>query len=161
MGLDIYFKTKQRDRLIDKMGEGELRGQLMDALYVMGHPDKWDCEKYYRIVSDKLGQEEQDVGYLRKVNYVYGYFKDRVDNNCECEIEKEDLQDLIERCKKVLAEHDQEVSEELLPTCDGFFFGSLAYDEYYYSDVKEGLDLFTKLLNDYDNSKVLYVWFYY
>lgn len=161
MGLDILFKTKQRDRLIDKMGENELREQLTDALYVMGHPDECDCEEYYRIVSDELGMEEREVGYLRKVNYVYGYFQDRVDDNRECEIEKDDLQDLIERCKKVLAAHDREISKELLPTCDGFCFGSTAYDEYYYRDVKKGLDLFTKLLNDYDVSKVLYVWFYY
>ena len=47
----------------------------------------------------------------------------------------DDVEELLEACKQVLADHSK--AEELLPTCDGFFFGSTDYDEWYFDDVKE------------------------
>lgn len=39
-----------------------------------------------------------------------------------------------------------EVANKLLPTEDGFFFGSTDYDQYYYQDVKETFEVLTALL---------------
>lgn len=161
MGLDIFFKTRQRDRLIDKMSAKELKDALIDTLYVLGQADKWNLDSFYRQMTDKLGQAENEEGYLRKANYVYAYFKGRIDEGCECEVTRDDLIDLIKRCCEVLGKRDNATSKATLPTCNGFFFGSTDYDDVYYETVKFGLELFTKLLNNYDDTKVLYVWFCY
>ena len=38
------------------------------------------------------------------------------------------------------------IANELLPTGDGFFFGSTEYNEWYYNDVKETAEVLTKEL---------------
>ena len=41
---------------------------------------------------------------------------------------------------------DSSVAKELLPTTDGFFFGGTDYDEYYYLDVKNTVDIIKDVL---------------
>ncbi len=45
---------------------------------------------------------------------------------------------------------DDLLCEELLPTQDGFFFGSTNYDDYYYESVKYTRDGINKLLTELD-----------
>ncbi len=45
------------------------------------------------------------------------------------------------------------VARELLPTTQGFFFGSYEYDEYYLRDVKNTYDITKKVLEETDFSK--------
>lgn len=47
---------------------------------------------------------------------------------------------------------DPSVAEDLLPTIDGFFFGSRNYDEFYYDDVKRTYHELSKLLKDQNTS---------
>ena len=51
--------------------------------------------------------------------------------------EKEQVEDLKNRCEKVLNNHT--LAKDLLPTMKGFLFGSTEYDENYYNDVKQVL----------------------
>ena len=56
-----------------------------------------------------------------------------------------------------------EICEELLPTTEGFFFGSTAYDEYYMKDIEytiETLEQIIKEENEY-NEKGFYSDYYY
>lgn len=57
------------------------------------------------------------------------------------EFEKENLQELSNRCEKVLNDHS--LAKELLPEYDGNNYG-----EKYFSDVKEVLDLCKSILNE-------------
>ena len=51
------------------------------------------------------------------------------------------------------------VAMELLPTTSGFFFGGTDYDEYYVNDIKETIDIVTKVLEttDFEKEMVYYV----
>ena len=51
-----------------------------------------------------------------------------------------------------------EIAEELLPTQDGFFFGSTNYDQWYMEDIEETIDILTKALEtvDFDREMVVY-----
>ena len=99
-----------------------------------------------------------------------------VDDCCyHREVREEDLLDLLDICKRVLDScelvdgqicngysyqdgkkapimengryvKDPSVAEELLPTESGFFFGSYEYDEYYVEDIKNTIDIITKVL---------------
>lgn len=57
------------------------------------------------------------------------------------EFEKEDLQELSNRCEKVLNDHS--LAKELLPEYDGN-----DYDEKYFNDVKRVSDLCKNILNE-------------
>lgn len=78
-----------------------------------------------------------NVGYFRKVNFLVRYFADLgfdVENQVPFRITKDDVLELLDRCNRVLENH--ELAEELLPTVAGFFFGSTDYDEWYFEDVE-------------------------
>ena len=65
------------------------------------------------------------------------YFADLgfdVENQVPFGITKDDVLELLDRCDRVLENH--ELAEELLPTVSGFFFGSTDYDEWYFEDVE-------------------------
>ena len=88
-----------------------------------------------------------ELGYFRKVNFLVKYFKDigfDVDNQIPLEINKKDAEDLLNRCNLVLEEPDK--APELLPTMDGFFFGSTDYNEYYLYTVKKVRDFLKDIL---------------
>jgi hypothetical protein len=89
---------------------------------------------------------ESDV-YFRKVNFVYRYFANKLVDEC-CFADKSDIEELISRCDKVLADHS--LAEELLPTTSGFFFGSTDYDEWYFKDVEDCKKQMTNLLSKYN-----------
>ena len=102
------------------------------------------------------GYYAQDDAYFRKVNFIYRYFGNRLDDEEACFVTKADLTDLIDRCEKVLADHDK--AAELLPTTSGFFFGSTDYDNWYFGDVKDALKQFKKLLKGFDeDTDIIYV----
>lgn len=50
------------------------------------------------------------------------------------------------------------IASKLLPTRDGFFFGSTAYDQWYMEDIKSTIDILTKALEetDFDREMVVY-----
>jgi hypothetical protein len=53
---------------------------------------------------------------------------------------------------------DPSTAKELLPTSSGFFFGSYDYDEYYVDDIKNTIDIITKVLEttDFETQMIYY-----
>lgn len=87
--------------------------------------------------------------YFRKVNFLIPFVESQtgtVVDNCEpVKLTKDDLTVLVDRCKEVLAHHKK--ASSLLPTRDGFFFGSTDYDEWYFKDVQQVHDSVSDLLS--------------
>ena len=89
------------------------------------------------------------VGYWRKANAIHNWIlencaaRDELDepiDDCRpIEIPVEKLEELFITCKKVLK--DQSLAKELLPTADGFFFGSIEYDEDYFDAIEDTIDI--------------------
>lgn len=117
--------------------------------------------------------------YWRKANQIRGWFEahlsEPVDNCQNSIVTKEDLEELIENCARVLGLVDEDymslewddydmtkaseqIAEEVLPPQSGFFFGSYEYDEWYYHDLFRTLQAMTTLLNDTDweNERLYY-----
>ena len=89
---------------------------------------------------DVFFERHKVVGYFRTVNFLVQYFSDlgfAVEHQTPFYITKDQVTELRNRCQIVLDNHDK--AEELLPTMNGFFFGSTDYDEYYFGDVKQVL----------------------
>jgi hypothetical protein len=94
------------------------------------------------------------IAYFRKANFVYAYFQDKLIDEIAW-VTRDDLIDLIDRCKKVLEDHT--LAEKLLPTRSGFFFGSTEYDDWYYNDVKDCKKQMEKLLKGFKDDELMYV----
>ena len=99
-------------------------------------------------------QTNYEVGYWRKANQIHNWFmqncarRDEYDNpidDCRpIEITVDKLEKLLDDCKKVLADHS--LAKELLPTVDGFFFGSTAYDDYYLGQIEQTIEIIEPVL---------------
>ena len=115
-----------------------------------------DVEKWASEIKWDWFYKPSDA-YFRKVNCIYRYFADRLEDEV-CEVYKSDITEIISRATRILAERDDALAEELLPTQSGFFFGSTNYDEWYYEDMQSILDEFGKLLKRWnDDEYVCYV----
>lgn len=51
---------------------------------------------------------------------------------------------------------DSSVAQKLLPTGEGFFFGSTNYDQWYYQDLEYTRDILTELLDEAPNGDLYY-----
>lgn len=93
---------------------------------------------------------EEEVAYWRKANQIHGWFVRNIQNDVDdCkpyEVPIEALKELLEVCKQVIADNSR--IEELLPVTGGFFFGSYYYDEWYFNDIKDTIQMLTECLED-------------
>ena len=95
-----------------------------------------------------------EVGYWRKANHIHNWFMQNCADRDECgdpiddcrpiEITVDKLEELLETCKKVSADHS--LASSLLPTQRGFFFGSTEYDEYYFKDIEDTIEIIEPVL---------------
>lgn len=132
--------------------------------------------------TNKNENESVELAYFRKVNFLvnfmeqYGFNADT--DNCKYfPLTKEIVQDLYDRCKEVIMAHlecnrgvefndvkFEKKANELLPTCDGFLFGSLSYDDWYYENIKDVKKEMKKILTAFDKLKtdeeiVFHIWY--
>lgn len=117
MGLDIYFHHTARQ--------------------FDGDPSNIEDITTF-LQNDRQSDSYNDYTYFRKVNFLFSYFEPKMVDEYFSFVTRDDVRDIITRCRAVLANHD--LASELLPTRAGFFFGSTEYDEWYFSDVKECME---------------------
>ena len=148
MGLDMYLKERKY------IGKAEVK--LLSNEYGWYNNDGQEFKNVKELVIE--------AGYWRKANAIHKWFVDNVqDGNDDCgeyEVSYEQLQDLLAICKvlkskMVLSEDENEngnkyvvnytICNELLPTQDGFFFGSTNYDEWYYKDIENTINIIESL----------------
>lgn len=120
MGLDMYLYCNSK----------QLTKEVNSLMYPTQGSDRIDWAEWY----SKRGI----IMYWRKANAIHKWFVENVqDGKDDCgtyDVEADQLKALLEACESVLA--DRSLADELLPTEDGFFFGSTDYDEWYF----EGLE---------------------
>ncbi len=113
---------------------------------------------------ERVSEISEEVMYWRKANHIHGWFVREVqggEDDCkEYVVSIEQLGRLLETCEQVLKSSgliylpnesgavmkNDEVARELLPVCEGFFFGGTEYDEYYYNNLKETVEGLRALL---------------
>jgi hypothetical protein len=113
-------------------------------------PDQLDSEMLSMTISIP-------VIYWRKQNAIHDWFVRNAqggEDNCKkYYVSREQLQELADICLKVL--ENNQLAHELLPTTDGFFFGSTQYDDWYFDGLKKAQSRITYYLrspqfNNYD-----------
>jgi hypothetical protein len=92
----------------------------------------------------------EEVGYWRKANQIHEWFVQNVqDGKDDCQesyVSREQLEELLGVCR--IVKIDKEKAEQLLPTQSGFFFGGTEYDEYYYQDIDNTIEILEEALSD-------------
>jgi hypothetical protein len=140
MGLDMYLSAKKYMSKYFDHADIERIEKINDIFGVVG------------IEDEDYGAEEVKfrVAYWRKDNAIHYWFvrtcQDGEDDCREYWVSREQLQELIDLCKKVL--EDITKADDLLPTRSGFFFGDTAYDEWYTEGLKYTAERLEKILAD-------------
>jgi hypothetical protein len=132
MGLDMYLTARRYLGSWDEKDKA-VKKRLSSMAYFKG----LDVQEV--IVS---------VGYWRKANHIHKWFVDYcqegVDECQETYVEADKLIALKKSCEEILENH--KLGKEKLPTTGGFFFGSTDYDEYYFKDLEETVEIIKKAL---------------
>ena len=143
MGLDMYLSKKTYVKQWEHKGDDNIKVEVTQKGETVSH-----------IKPERISYIEEEVGYWRKSNQIHNWFVQNVQNGTDdCGnyyVEESQLEELLELCKKVLANH--ELAAELLPAQGGFFFGSTDYDEYYYDDLTDTVQLIESLLSERNES---------
>lgn len=118
--------------------------------------DKWqqgDHDEPYPEV------ETESVWTGRKENHIQAFVDGEVGDVDNCNylpMEREHIEHLVDRLARV--DEDHSLAGALLPTQEGFFFGTTDYDEWYFDDIKRELKAFQEILDDWDDDAVYAYW---
>lgn len=149
MGLDQYLHAKRYTSNSDWRPDEEK--QIFSALAKLANVDEF-MDDYSPSIT-----MEVCVAYWRKQNAIHNWFvqncQDGVDECQQVSVGREQLEELRDVCRKVLA--DPSLASNLLPTAEGFFFGSTDYDEWYTRGLTYTADKIDKLLTMNDE------WYFY
>lgn len=137
MGLDQYLTTKIY--IGAEYEHRNITGTI--KLFKNGKPIKINLKQVSYI--------EERVGYWRKANaihnWIVGNVQDGQDNCEEYYFNLEQIEQLYNICVKIKNNHS--LAMRILPVCNGFFFGSTKYDEYYFDDIELTIKILKPLLN--------------
>jgi hypothetical protein len=149
MGLDMYLRARTYTANNEYYQKNpEVFDEVLETLELT--PDQLDPEMLSMTISIP-------VIYWRKENAIHNWFVKNAQNgedNCaEYYVSREALKELADTCQKVLDK--KELAHDLLPTSEGFFFGSTQYDEWYFEGLQKTETRITKYLrspqfNEYD-----------
>lgn len=146
MGLDQYLSAKKYLSPAEWRGE-QSKEQFDGVLKTVG------AETYVRKEFPSA-EVSISVGYWRKANAIHQWFVDNcqggVDDCGSYMVDREKLQELKTLCEVVIMDkgllETNESAKKMLPTQSGFFFGNTDYDEYYYSDLRDTIEIITACL---------------
>lgn len=152
MGLDMYLSKKV------------YIGANYEHRKVTGRINIKQDGKPIKINFKKVSSIEESVGYWRKANHIHQWFVEHVqkgEDDCgQYYVSIENLEKLLNACVQVKTDHS--MANVLLPTKEGFFFGSTDYDEYYYRDIDDTIKILKNILKHknekgyIDNSEFYY-----
>jgi hypothetical protein len=141
MGLDMYLDKRTYVKQWDHIEETK---QYKVEVTRGGEPTNIDPKKVKYII--------EEAGYWRKANAIHKWFvdncQDGVDDCRDAYVGFKELQTLLDLCRIVII--DKSKAEQLLPSTSGFFFGNTEYDEWYYNDIQNTIEILEKALEDKD-----------
>lgn len=138
MGLDMYFYLNKYDS----------QCRWDEEKKVLHYDDDLkELEDYiYRVDASKVVLTDYEVGYFRKFNALHSYIvKNFANGEDDCRkiyLSTRDIKQILETLKEV----NEDNASQVLPNQTGFFFGSQEYDEWYFKDVENAIELFEKVL---------------
>lgn len=159
MGLDMYLK---KHRYFSSLHRVEEDGRPKYKRFKSGTvtitrttEDDKEIKEVFPIENpDESLSLEMTVLYWRKANAIHKWFVDNIqdgEDNCdEYSVDVTQLEELLKLCKKV--KDNPKDAPELLPTCDGFFFGETEYDKSYMDDIEYTIKSLERVIKENEDS---------
>lgn len=148
MGLDMYLRRKK------------YIGANYEHRQITGEIKIFQGDKEIPIDLKKVVSIDEHAAYWRKANQIHNWFVENIqDGNDDCgtyTVGVDSLKELLNLCEQI--ERNPELAEELLPTHEGFFFGSTEYGEYYMEDIKYTIETLREILEEHERLSNAGVW---
>jgi hypothetical protein len=142
--------VKKKKMKMDKKNKFHLLNIWKRFVKEMLNKGKKGKKKLDHIKPDRICYVMEQVMEWRKFNALHKWFVDNVqegvDDCKECFVDESDLKMLLETLTYVYENKD--TAETILPTAQGFFFGSDEIDEYYWEEVKSTIIQLKDLLEE-------------
>lgn len=136
MGLDMYLNA---ERYVSQYDSRD--AQLLAQLSTLPLPSR---------MSGKIKTITAEVAYWRKANAIHNWIvtncNEGVDDCSRVSLSYDQLQELVRICMEVIAFPER--APDLLPTANGFFFGSTDYGESYIGDLDSTITQIEPLLSE-------------
>jgi hypothetical protein len=134
-------------------------------MYLTAERHFWHGDKKPRVSGIpkgfELGSLRVEAAYWRKSNQIHAWFVKNVqrgvDDCREYDVAFSQLEELRDTCAAVLA--DRSLAPVLLPVQKGFFFGGDTYEDWYFSDLQETVDVIDKILKAFDRKKWRFIYY--
>ena len=151
MGLDMFLDYRRNLGGIPETIQRAMRKQAFIDAYPSLAEHYIEKGTLDKVIDARISKGEpygESLMYWRKANAIHKFFVDTcadgIDESQPIEVPIDVLADLLGRCETILASGpnddeliiDEDIANELLPTHDGFFFGSTDYDDWYIEDLK-------------------------
>lgn len=131
MGLDMYLNARRYLWSVDKADQKIAEEVALLLPEIKGITPQFSANSPVKEVVI-------EAGYWRKANAIHRWFVENVQGGTDdCNpypVSREQLEELRELCRTVLANRDK--AADLLPTTSGFFFGGTEYTDYYFEDLE-------------------------
>lgn len=161
MGLDIYICRAKKEGLTEMQTK---RTEIFNKISDLRIRKRTCKSNEKQSIDEQISELFIDydncnpysvIAEFRKANFLMNFFE--YEGNCELkEISRDEVTLLLENCVKVLNDHNK--ASELLPTQEGYFFGSTEYDEAYFNKVQDVLAKMSNILNETNwDDNVLYI----
>lgn len=164
MGLDMYLYVEKYvprmdyNRDVNGDLDSSVRPEFNIIVETLGVSNLIDADSWTGI------SVNVPVGYWRKANAIHNYIVEtHADGRDECQeigLSRDNLHTLREMCKLAIdgynENHSTVFAEENLPTRSGFFFGGTEYDEWYFRDLQNTVDIIDRCLADESNDWFIY-----
>lgn len=145
MGLDMFLFLAKEEYKSDCFTEPKDTDLKLEYPKGMEAIEEMISKRATRSVERSI---QYKVGYWRKANAIHKWFVDNyadgVDNCQPIRCNVHALENLLKICAKIKVL--PESAPEELPTEGGFFFGSTEYDEWYYKDIDETIEMLQPII---------------
>lgn len=162
MGLDMYLKKGKRipGKSLEEIVKVDEEIYFGDNKELIDEYKDYITEIRYESIKSTFYILLTEVVYWRKANAIHNWFVINVQNGNDeggtYEVKKEQLEKLLDTCKTVL--NNLTLADKLLPTKEGFFFGSTDYNKIYVEKLEFTIKQLEKVLEntDFDKEYVVY-----
>lgn len=153
MGLDQFFNVRTfvsqyANDALEYDDDGNIISDInpaYSAIKFFAGADRILSKEYYPFANGFV--ITYTAGYLRKANAIHNWIVQNSGEEDNCQdiiLEKETIVKLLDVCRTV-REHPY-LAPSLLPTKEGFFFGSVSYDDWYFKDLARTIDILEECL---------------
>jgi hypothetical protein len=176
MGLDQYLYRSKKVKGLTAKDYQKIDNTISDVpketFKSIREHIKGRCKQSYDELNDSVKERGEhwrwlsifeDVGYLRKANQIHNFMVEQCQGGIdECQltkVSKAKLNKLMSLCQQALALKEVYLNdgivqgkplEEILPTTSGFFFGGTEFNEWYFQDIEETIEIISKVLKETD-----------